>query len=606
MTCITTPGSPSDQLDWNTIESHLPQPVAGGSGIVSYARRSCNMEEQSIRIQHHQIENYASLRDWQIAHSYVDDSFSGRSDSRPQLRQLQRDILAGRVSVLIIDRIDRLYRNLGGLLCFVNLLNERHVSLISVSEGMDLQSQWGKLTLFVLGGLAEIYVDRLAAETQKGKRLRAKEGFDNAPFRFGYCAGNCSSCTDPNGFNYCPLFDGPDRDTHRVKVPHPIESLGVHLIFALYERGFSGTDIASLLNDYTFGWKDRHLIRLDHQQPIERFAIDYASLVTAPGEPPLNPDDILAQEPIRFRTKGIVRRKEPTDDDANKRRCGPGLFDADAVLDILANRFYIGDVTYDGGSNRSSFGLSTPLRRESCCFGGRHKPLVSRTRFDLCERIRRQRGSRAQNCRRRVRIYPLSGLLHCAQHRDHTFRALSSGDYRYYESRLCHTRLPADQRHHTLVKAETIEQAVFDFVGQIKLPQPVQERILAFLVNDEGLDGLLRQKQQIAEQMRRTRALYADRFNPLPQDEYDQIMRRCRRDLERLGLENRTECAWAKPYLDNITLLLKNAAPEEQNRLLRILIAAVYIHPHSALPVEFKVYPSFRSLWPASDQDALG
>jgi len=223
---VTAPGSPADRLDWTEIEAGLPHPAGGAARIAGYIRRSCDMEEQSLKIQREQILRYAQQHGWQIDHFYTDDALSGRSNNRPDLRRLQHDVVAGLVDVIVVDRIDRLYRNLLGLLRFVKLLGDHDVLLISVSEGMDFQTQWGKLTLYVLGGLAEIYVDKLSAETRKGKRLRAKEGFDNAGFRFGCCNGRCSACTDPNGFDYCPLFDERDRGKGQIKVPHPIECLG--------------------------------------------------------------------------------------------------------------------------------------------------------------------------------------------------------------------------------------------------------------------------------------------------------------------------------------------------------------------------------------------
>ncbi len=55
-------------------------------------------------------------------------------------------------------------------------LNGVGVGFVSITENLDFTTPWGKLTLAVLGTLAEIYLDRLSAETSKGKRGPRPEG----------------------------------------------------------------------------------------------------------------------------------------------------------------------------------------------------------------------------------------------------------------------------------------------------------------------------------------------------------------------------------------------------------------------------------------------
>ena len=48
-----------------------------------------------------------------------------------------------------------------------------------MQEKIDLSTPWGKLTMTVLGMLAEIYIDNLRYETRKGKLARARKGLWN-------------------------------------------------------------------------------------------------------------------------------------------------------------------------------------------------------------------------------------------------------------------------------------------------------------------------------------------------------------------------------------------------------------------------------------------
>jgi hypothetical protein len=182
---------------------------------------------------------------------------SGRHAHRAALHRLVRDIKAGLLDVLVVDRIDRLFRNLELLLKMVKLCRDHQVQLVSVSEDIDFDSPWGNMFLAILGAWAELYVRLLSQETRKSKLARARKGLWNGSIPFGYCAGKCSNCADPNGKDYCPYFGQPDRHSGRVLVPHPIESEAVKLAFHWYATGeFSDADIARQLNDHRLSLAD--------------------------------------------------------------------------------------------------------------------------------------------------------------------------------------------------------------------------------------------------------------------------------------------------------------------------------------------------------------
>ena len=111
------------------------------------------------------------------------------------------------------------------------------VGFASVQEKLDFTTHWGKLTLTVLGMLAEIYLDVLRQETTKGKRQRARDGLWNGGVPFGYCKGLCSRCTDPNGKGYCPNFGTADKTDGKTLIAHPIESAGVKLAYTGTRQG---------------------------------------------------------------------------------------------------------------------------------------------------------------------------------------------------------------------------------------------------------------------------------------------------------------------------------------------------------------------------------
>ena len=253
----------------------------------------------SLDIQPDRSEEYAKTKGWQIYQVYEDPARTGRNSRRPALQHMINDVKAGRITIVVVHRLDRLYRNLESLLRFLRMIKRYRVRLVSVTEQIDTDNWWGRLVLYVLGALAEMYIWQSSARTREAKLERVMRGLSNASFRFGYCNGLCSTCTDANGKDYCPLYGGPDRvesQRGRIAVPHPIEAHAVRMAANLYAQGKSDLEVADDIN--------RHLFRL--------------------------PDGSL----IHFRTKGLPNQKKP------------GAFSRDSIRVIIRSPYYAGLVAH--------------------------------------------------------------------------------------------------------------------------------------------------------------------------------------------------------------------------------------------------------------------
>lgn len=208
--------------------------------------------QYSLEIQPQQAIQWARAHNCEIYDTYLDPDMTGRNSKRQNLQRMIRDVKDGKLDVILVHRLDRLYRNLASLIKFVDFLAQHHVRLVSMTENLDTETAWGRLMLYVLGGLAEIYVRSVSERVHEAKLARFNKGLPNGLKRFGYCNGLCSRCTDPNGPGYCPLVGGPDRGNGRVEMPHPIERHARRLMEYLYSQGWSDTDIADYLNAHEF------------------------------------------------------------------------------------------------------------------------------------------------------------------------------------------------------------------------------------------------------------------------------------------------------------------------------------------------------------------
>ncbi len=400
--------------------SQSPRKAAG------YRRVSMleQVDGHSLEAQETSIEQFVTQQGWTLVAMYTEAGRSAKKDSyRPALAQLMEDAAAGQFEVVVVDKIDRFYRYLNGLLAALDQLNQDGVSFASVKEKLDFTTPWGKLMLTVLGMLAEIYLDNLRQETQKGKRQRARKGLWNGTIPYGYCRGRCSQCADPNGRDYCPDYGGPDKGAGQALVKHPIESVAVQQAFAWYVTGaYSDGKVALALNT------------TPHQLSEGVFCA--------------------------LRTKGVPGRSEP------------GKFSKDFVRGLLTRVFYTGQVPYYG---KDAAGKARRRQPPLALYPGQHPALIEPAAFAKVQELRQTLTTNPRTKHGAVaRVFPLTGLLTCG-YCGSGFRGVSVRKQFYYRD--------ATQVKHTgvctqsLVLAKELETELHTFL-QEALADPSLRRVL--------------------------------------------------------------------------------------------------------------------------------
>ncbi len=82
------------------------------------------------------------------------DKFTGKSLDRPGWNRLWADVLAGKVQRIVVWRLDRLGRTVSGLSRLFEELQTRNVGLVSLRDGLDLNTAAGRLMAHVLASVA--------------------------------------------------------------------------------------------------------------------------------------------------------------------------------------------------------------------------------------------------------------------------------------------------------------------------------------------------------------------------------------------------------------------------------------------------------------------
>ena len=114
---------------------------------------------------------------WQaIATHYDDGNYSGGNMERPAIKQIMADIVAGKVNVVVVYKVDRLTRSLADFAKIVEHFDKYKVSFVSVTQHFNTASSMGRLTLNVLLSFAQFerevtgerIRDKIAASKKKG------------------------------------------------------------------------------------------------------------------------------------------------------------------------------------------------------------------------------------------------------------------------------------------------------------------------------------------------------------------------------------------------------------------------------------------------------
>ena len=108
--------------------------------------------------------------------TYDDEGFSGGNTERPALKQLMADIVAQRIRIIVVYKVDRLTRSLADFAKLVELFDAHDVSFVSVTQQFNTTSSMWRLTLNVLLSFAQFerevtgerIRDKIAASKRKG------------------------------------------------------------------------------------------------------------------------------------------------------------------------------------------------------------------------------------------------------------------------------------------------------------------------------------------------------------------------------------------------------------------------------------------------------
>ena len=104
------------------------------------------------------------------------DKFSGKTMDRPGWNRLTADLNAGKLGTIVVWRLDRLGRTARGLTALFDELLARKVNLVSLRDGIDLNTAAGRLMAHVLASVAQYETEIRAERVRAGQAIARARG----------------------------------------------------------------------------------------------------------------------------------------------------------------------------------------------------------------------------------------------------------------------------------------------------------------------------------------------------------------------------------------------------------------------------------------------
>ena len=144
-----------------------------GRHVAIYVRVSSRQQDHASQLP--DLKRWAEANNDQVVRWYRDKA-TGKTMNRPAWDRLERDLRAGRVSRIVVWRLDRLGRTAKGLTALFEELTVRKVPLTSLRDGLDLFTAAGRLMANVLASVAQYETEVRGERVKAGQEVAKTRG----------------------------------------------------------------------------------------------------------------------------------------------------------------------------------------------------------------------------------------------------------------------------------------------------------------------------------------------------------------------------------------------------------------------------------------------
>lgn len=148
-------------------------------------------EGYSVDAQKDMLKGYCVSKGIKEYEFYIDGGFTGSNIERPQMQMLVSDVNTGKISTVIVYKLDRLSRSQKDTLYLIeDVFNPQKVDFISINENMDTSTPIGRAMLGIMSAFAQLERETIRERTRMGMKERVKSGLwmggGRIPFGYDY------------------------------------------------------------------------------------------------------------------------------------------------------------------------------------------------------------------------------------------------------------------------------------------------------------------------------------------------------------------------------------------------------------------------------------
>jgi site-specific DNA recombinase len=358
------------------------------------------VDRDSLGTQKGQLEAYCKAHNIRNYRLYEETGKSAKDTNRPKLKRLLQDVRAGKVSAVIVTRLDRITRSIVDLWRLIREFRENHVDFISLAERVDTEGPAGRFLANILGSLAQFEREIIAKRVTESMHHRALQGkWNGGPIPFGYTTQG-------------------------------------RLCNELVRAGMPKDEAAKLASK---SCPQQKILYLDKNEA----------------------KTVRKIYQVYLETRSIRETARRLNAGGHKTRTG-SRWSATTVSRILTTPTYVGKLCY--GKRKTDLDTGKIKRADKSNWklvDGVHKGIVPPETFELAQETLM---ATAQKPKRRARFYPLSGLLRCGKcgrsMHGYTYTKPNGSVYSYYK---CPRKRPYDDKKDCdglTVPAERLEEFV--------------------------------------------------------------------------------------------------------------------------------------------------
>ena len=187
--------------------------------IAIYARKSVFRQDSiSIETQIDHCKFYAKGEEYLI---YQDNGYSGKDTNRPDFIRLMKDIKAGRISKVIVYKLDRISRSVLDCAEMLQYFEKYKVDFVSSNESFDTSTPIGKAMINISMTFAQLEREQTQQRVIDAYKSRSSKGY--------YMGGQV-----PFGYKKMPaVIDGINTSKFEIE---PQEAEIIKFVYEMYSN----------------------------------------------------------------------------------------------------------------------------------------------------------------------------------------------------------------------------------------------------------------------------------------------------------------------------------------------------------------------------------